>query len=100
MDKASNLYKSESAPYVGHFPKFNNSSEIRLACVEDGLDNVGFRKIAAYIKSIHSNTKMLYIPVGNIRSMVKLLKEEGSDAFNDKDVHNVVIFLLHYILSL
>ena len=67
--------------------------EIRLACVEDGLDNVGFRKISAYIKSIHSNTKMLYIPVGNIRSMVKLLKEEGSDVFNDKDVHNVAQYL-------
>ena len=35
--------------------------EIRLACVEDGLDNVGFRKISAYIKSIHSNTKVAYV---------------------------------------
>ena len=38
------------------FTKFNNlnnlvdQSNIRLACVEDGLENIGFRKFAAYVK--------------------------------------------------
>ena len=67
--------------------------KIRLACVEDGLDNVGFRKISAYIKSIHSNTKVAYVPTGNLRSPIKLLKEEGSGEFKDKDIHNVSQFL-------
>ena len=48
--------------------------EIRLACVEDGLDNVGFRKISAYIKSIHSNTKVAYVPTGNRLSLSTVLK--------------------------
>ena len=67
--------------------------KIRLACVEDGLDNVGFRKISAYIKSIHSNTKVAYVPVGNLRSPIALLKEEGSGEFKEKDIHNVSQFL-------
>ena len=48
--------------------------EIRLACVEDGLDNTGFRKISAYIKSIHQNTKIAYIPTSNYRNIIN----EGS----------------------
>ena len=35
--------------------KSKHNLDIRLACIEDGLDNTGFRKIAAFIKSIHSN---------------------------------------------
>ena len=34
-------------------------TDIRLACVEDGLDNTGFRKIAAFIKSINPNTETI-----------------------------------------
>ena len=67
--------------------------EIRLACVEDGLDNVGFRKISAYIKSIHSNTKVAYVPVGNLRSPINLLIEGGSGEFKEKDIDNVSEFL-------
>ena len=67
--------------------------EIRLACVEDGLDNVGFRKISAYIKSIHSNTKVAYVPVGNLRSPINLLIEGGSGKFKEKDIDNVSEFL-------
>ena len=67
--------------------------EIRLLCVEDGLDNVGFRKISAYIKSIHSNTKVAYVPVGNLRSPINLLTEGGSGEFKEKDIDNVSEFL-------
>ena len=41
--------------------------DMRLACVEDGLENIGFRKFAAYIKTIHSETKIAYVPTGNWR---------------------------------
>ena len=67
--------------------------EIRLACVEDGLDNVGFRKISSYIKSIHSNTKVAYVPIGNLRSLIKILKEKKSNEFTEKDIHNISQFL-------
>tara|TARA_B100000315_G_C14133356_1_gene387907 strand:- start:41 stop:415 length:375 start_codon:yes stop_codon:yes gene_type:complete len=67
--------------------------KIRLACVEDGLDNVGFRKISAYIKLIHSNTKVAYVPTGNRLSLSTVLKEKGSGEFKEKDIHNISQFL-------
>ena len=67
--------------------------EIRLACVEDGLENYGFRKVAAYIKTIHPETKIAYIPTGNQRSMLKVLREKGAGGLTDKDIHNVATFL-------
>ena len=56
--------------------------EIRLACVEDGLDNIGFRKISSYIKSIHSNTKVAYVPTGNVRSLIRVLIEKAQKMVN------------------
>ena len=47
--------------------------EIRLICVEDGLENVGFKKLAAYVKSIHQNTIAAYVPTGNIYSLLHSL---------------------------
>ena len=46
----------------------NRTLDIRLACIEDGLDNIGFRKFSAYVKSIHPKTKVAYIPTANWRS--------------------------------
>ena len=65
---------------------------IRLGCIEDGLDNVGFRKISAYIKSIHSNTKVAYLPTGNLRSLKKILIEKGAGELIDQDIHNISQF--------
>ena len=48
--------------------KSKHNLNIRLACIEDGLDNTGFRKIAAFIKSIHSNTTVAYVPTANHRN--------------------------------
>ena len=50
--------------------------EIRLACVEDGLDNIGFRKFAAFVKSIHENTKVTYITTGNVRGFIKIMSDD------------------------
>ena len=66
---------------------------IRLACVEDGLDNIGFRKIAAFIKSIHPNTKAAYVPTGNLRNLIRIIIEEGAGDLTEKDIHNVAKFL-------
>ena len=66
---------------------------IRLACVEDGLDNTGFRKISAYIKSIHANTKVTYVPTANHRNIVGILMEKGGGNLNDSDIHKVAQFM-------
>ena len=52
---------------------------IRLVSIEDGLDNIGFRKIAAYTKSLHPDTKVAYVTTGNLRSLFKILTEKGID---------------------
>ena len=79
--ETSRLYKS--------YPNL----EIRLACVEDGLDNSGFRKISAYIKSIHQNTKIAYIPTSNFRNILSQLMERIGGDLNDKDIHEVAKFM-------
>ena len=67
--------------------------DIRLACVEDGLDNTGFRKIAAFIKSIHPNTKVAYVPTANVRNMIGVLMEKGGGNLNKNDVYKVAQFM-------
>ena len=67
--------------------------DIRLACIEDGLDNTGFRKIAAYIKSIHPNTKVAYVPTANHRNLIGVLMEKGGGNLNDSDIHKVAQFM-------
>ena len=66
---------------------------IRLACVEDGLDNTGFRKISAYIKSIHANTKVTYVPTANHRNLIGVLMEKGSGNLDNDDIHKVAQFM-------
>ena len=61
--------------------------DIRLACVEDGLDNTGFRKISAYIKSIHPNTKIAYVPTANHRNLVGILMEKSGGNLKNTDIH-------------
>ena len=67
--------------------------EIRLICVEDGLENVGFKKLAAYVKSIHQNTKAAYVPTGNVYSLLKHITEKGGGELNENDIHLVAKFL-------
>ena len=73
--------------------KQNNSISVRMACVEDGLDNIGFRKIAAFVRSIHPNTIIAYVPAGNLRSIVRTLIGKGTGDLSDKDVRIVAEFL-------
>ena len=69
--------------------KTNPNLEIRLVCVEDSVANTGFRKISAYIKSIHQNTKIAYIPTFCKGSWVnKFLRRTKAD-FGDNNIHNV-----------
>ena len=67
--------------------------EVRLACVEDALDNIGFRKFASFVKSIHPKTKVTYIPTGNVRGFIKIMSEKGAGSLNEKDTHRIAKFL-------
>ena len=67
--------------------------EIRMACVEDGIDNTGFRKISAYIKSIHENTKIAYIPTGSYRSLLGYMREKDGENISDTDILKVAQFM-------
>ena len=70
-----------------------SNPEICLACVEDGLDNTGFRKISAYIKSIHKNTKIAYVPTSNYRNIIGQLIEKSGGSFGDADIFKVAEFM-------
>ena len=50
---------------------------IRIVSIEDGVDNLGFRKFSAYVKSIHPNTEVSYVPTGNLRNVIKVWSEKG-----------------------
>ena len=72
---------------------FNSDMQIRMACVEDGIDNTGFRKISAYIKSIHDNTKIAYIPTGSYRSLLGYMREKDGENISDQDIQKVAEFM-------
>ena len=71
----------------------NPNVDIRLACVEDGLDNTGFRKIAAFIKSINKNTKVAYVPTANWRNLVGVLMERKGGNLQSNDITKVAEFM-------
>ncbi len=73
----------------------NNSHTIKinLACIEDGLDNIGFRKFAAYVKNIHPETTIAYVPTGNMRGLLRIMREEGPGSLTKADIYNVGKFL-------
>ena len=76
-----------------HPDSSNLSMEIRLACVEDGLENMGFRKFAGYVKSMYPDTKVIYVPTGNLRSAIRVLTEKGAGELKEKDIYKVAQFL-------
>ena len=67
--------------------------KITMVCFEDGLDNIGFRKIASYIKSIHKDTTAAYVPTGNLRSLFKTIIGKGAGSLSERDIFLVAKFL-------
>ena len=61
--------------------------QVRLASFEDGIDNLGFRKASAFIKSIHSDTKVAYIPTGNRQGLVRVLAQKQGGQLPEEDIH-------------
>ncbi len=71
----------------------SQSLKIRLALVEDGINNIGFRKFSAYVKSIHPDTKIAYIPTGNMQGLIRTLIEKGAGELSKNDIHKIAQFL-------
>jgi len=67
--------------------------KIRLACIEDGLENIGFKKFAAYIQSIHQDTQAAFVPTGNVYSLIRHITEKGAGDLNENDIDKVAQFL-------
>ena len=67
--------------------------KIRLACIEDGLENIGFKKFAAYIQSVHQDTQAAFVPTGNVYSLIRHITEKGAGDLNENDIDKVAQFL-------
>ena len=67
--------------------------QIRLASIEDGVDNLGFRKVSAFIKSIHPDTKVGYIPTGNRQGLARVLAQKQGGDLSEEDIHITSEFL-------
>ena len=85
--------KQEANKFSKNLSIESREINIRLAVIEDGLDNIGFRKFAAFVKSIHPNTKIAYVPTGNHRSLITTLTAKHLVDFSDNDVYKVANFL-------
>lgn len=60
--------------------------KIKLLTIEDGLNNTGFRKMAAYVKAINADTDVYYVVTGNVRSFAYHLMTRGANALSAEDV--------------
>ena len=67
--------------------------KIRLICIEDGLENIGFKKFAAYVQSIHQDTLAAFVPTGNVYSLIRHITEKGAGDLNENDIDKVAQFL-------
>ncbi len=47
--------------------------KIRIASVEDGIENLGFRKMSAYVRKLHPDTDVLLVPTGNRRQWLRVI---------------------------
>ena len=60
---------------------------VRIVSIEDGVDNLGFRKFSSYVKSIHPNTEVSYVPTGNLRNIVKVWSEKEARNLKKKSAY-------------
>lgn len=60
--------------------------KINLVAIEDGLNNYGFRKIAAYVRQIYRDTKIFYVTTGNSRTFRHLLFAKSGRGLDNSDI--------------
>jgi radical SAM superfamily enzyme YgiQ (UPF0313 family) len=59
---------------------------IAVVSVEDGIENLGFRHISAFIRTKCENTQIYYISTGNWRSLKRYLFATSVSKLNDSDI--------------
>ncbi len=47
--------------------------KVRMASIEDGVENLGFRKFSAYVRRLHPDADILLVPTGNRRRLLRLI---------------------------
>jgi len=63
--------------------------KMRIVSVEDGIDNVGFRKMSAYARRLNSDTDVYYVPTGNVRGLYRTITMHGTSRQDDRDVRRI-----------
>lgn len=62
---------------------------INLVCVEDGLDNIGFRKFSAFVRKLQPEVGIHYVTTGNLRGLVRTIIMQGQANLDDGDIERI-----------
>lgn len=60
--------------------------KINLVSVEDGIDNIGFRKLSAFVKQLYPETGIHYVTTGNFRSLTRVLAMGGVEPLGADEI--------------
>ncbi len=63
--------------------------KINLLSVEDGVENLGFRKFSAYVQSINPDTTTYFVTTGNLRNFGRVLKMRDTKPLQDEDIEQI-----------
>ena len=63
--------------------------KINLISIEDGLNNTGFRKIAAYVRQLYPDTGLFYVTTANSHTFAHLLLMRDTGALEDNDINSI-----------
>lgn len=62
---------------------------INLVSVEDGIDNLGFRKLSAFVQRLYPETGIHYVTTGNFRSLGRVLAMGGVEPLGTEDIRAI-----------
>lgn len=63
--------------------------KINLVSVEDGIDNIGFRKLSAFVKQRYPDTGIYYVTTGNLRSLRRVISMRGVEPLGSPDIEAI-----------
>lgn len=63
--------------------------QVKLVSIEDGINNIGFRKMAAYTKALYPDTEAFWVTTGNYRSFRHLLMMKSGTSLQPDDIEAI-----------
>ena len=60
--------------------------KVRILSIEDGIDNVGFRKMSAFVRHLNPDTDVYYMPTGNVRGLIRVITMRGYTRQDEQDI--------------